>query len=145
MVITALLQLKKMIASPQCPQLIPGPLKLRYEHREIRPCRNTRHGRLLLRYFVVLEPKRDALAKLGNDLFAGSGRHPGKTGLDRLHTTADIYPNSIGDDGINGGENATNGHAIAHMGIGHERHMMKGAGKIRQVPSLGQGLGVEII
>lgn len=68
-----------------------------------------------------------------------------ETGAHRMHTAANIHADCVGNNRIYGGQHPTDGHTVAHMGIGHQRHVVKGAGQIGQVACLGKRLLIEII
>jgi hypothetical protein len=45
--------------------------------------------------------------------------------IPRAHAAADIQPNRVRDDLPKGGEHPADGHAVAYVRIGHERHVLK--------------------
>ncbi len=93
----------------------------------------------------MFETQRNGAAQDVQDRFQLISGDCLKAGTDGLHSTTDIHTDTVGNDGVSRGQHPANGHAVSHMGIGHQRHMMKGAWQIGQMPGLGQRLLIQLL
>ena len=148
MVVAALLDLDEVVAPAQGTELAAGAGELRADHRQfvLLPGRaQVGHQWEGLRTVVVLEPHRHRAAQVAEDGAQLLNRHFVEAGAHRLHAAADVHAHAVGDDRAHRGQHPADGHAVAHVGIGHDGDVVEGAVQVGQVAGLVHGLVVQLV
>ena len=104
-----------------------------------------RHPPARLRFLVVRQSRAGRSGGWpGGSFSAAACRWPAARSAPCAHPAADIHPHRVGDDHTLGRRHPADGHAVANMGVGHDRHMVEEKGQIGEILGLLQGVEVDI-
>ncbi len=67
-----------------------------------------------------------------------------QAGLERDHAAADVHPDRVWNDRICGRQHGANGHAVAHVRVGHDGHGHR-HGKRSDIPDLHEGVRLDAL